>query len=147
MSEPSYKSGLVKKQNIHPWLKYLENSLLYRFLKIKINWNRLVHFDDDEAPCKDDEIELTGEVTGIKDLAQMATALNTIGHSIICDDAAAAIGQVSAACDICTEGEAAGLAEGTHSLDIAPVNCRNQSETQKVQVRVHVSYRIYKPSS
>ncbi|KAH7942322.1 hypothetical protein HPB49_022920 [Dermacentor silvarum] len=45
--KPSYKKGLVKKRNIHEWLKHLEHSPLYKYLKIRVDWSRLANVQDD----------------------------------------------------------------------------------------------------
>ncbi|KAH7950400.1 hypothetical protein HPB49_023634 [Dermacentor silvarum] len=72
ISKPSYKSVLVKKRNIHAWLKYLEDSAVYKYLNIKVDWSRLAQFDDD------DEIERAPEITDLEDPLQMAIALNAM---------------------------------------------------------------------
>ncbi|KAH6924810.1 hypothetical protein HPB50_025537 [Hyalomma asiaticum] len=45
------KRRLVNKRHVHEWLKHLERSPLYKYLNIKIDWSRLVHFDDDFYRC------------------------------------------------------------------------------------------------
>lgn len=52
--KPSYKKGLVKKRNIHEWLKHLEHSPLYKYLKIRVDWSRLANVQDD-GDVDDDE--------------------------------------------------------------------------------------------
>ncbi|MDD9361358.1 MAG: hypothetical protein PV344_00265, partial [Anaplasma sp.] len=47
--KPSYKKGLVKKRNIHEWLKHLEHSPLYKYLKIKIDWGRKNRWFTDDS--------------------------------------------------------------------------------------------------
>ncbi|XP_075744754.1 uncharacterized protein LOC142803514 [Rhipicephalus microplus] len=54
--KPSYKKGLVKKRNMHEWLKHLEHSPLYKYLKIKIDSSRLANVQDD-GDVDDDESE------------------------------------------------------------------------------------------
>ncbi|XP_040359415.2 uncharacterized protein LOC121047852 isoform X2 [Ixodes scapularis] len=56
MSKPS--SGLVKKRNLHAWLKYLEDSPLYKYLNIKVGWSLLAQFDND-VPCDDDDEKIS----------------------------------------------------------------------------------------
>ncbi|KAH7942200.1 hypothetical protein HPB49_021821 [Dermacentor silvarum] len=47
--KPSYKKGLVKKRNVHEWLKHLEHSPLYKYLKIRVDWSRLANVEDHDA--------------------------------------------------------------------------------------------------
>ncbi|KAG0415101.1 hypothetical protein HPB47_007740 [Ixodes persulcatus] len=93
--KPSYKRGLVKKRNIHEWLKHLEHSPLYKYLKIKIDWRRLANVQDDGA-VDDDEIEPAPEVTDLEDPMQAVIALNTMAHTLIFDDGACGVDTVAA---------------------------------------------------
>ncbi|KAH7952998.1 hypothetical protein HPB49_003327 [Dermacentor silvarum] len=54
--ETVVKKGLVKKRNVHEWLKHLEHSPLYKYLKIRVDWSRLANVEDD-GDVDDDEIE------------------------------------------------------------------------------------------
>ncbi|XP_077548785.1 uncharacterized protein LOC144162186 [Haemaphysalis longicornis] len=85
--KPSYRKGLVKKRNVHEWLKHLEHSHLYKYLQIKIDWNRLTNFQDD-GDVDDDDIEPVPEVTDLNDSMQAMIALNTMAHTMIFDDGA-----------------------------------------------------------
>ncbi|KAG0414678.1 hypothetical protein HPB47_008170 [Ixodes persulcatus] len=121
--KPSYKRGLVKKRNIHEWLKHLEHSPLYKYLKIKIDWRRLANVQDDGA-VDDDEIEPAPEVTDLEDPMQAVIALNTMAHTLIFDDGACGVDTVAAITAARTAVHSAsddlGLIEGTHSLHVAP---------------------------
>ncbi|XP_075748108.1 uncharacterized protein LOC142814051 [Rhipicephalus microplus] len=128
--KPSYKKGLVKKRNIHEWLKHLEHSPLYKYLKIKIDWSRLANVQDD-GDVDDDEIEPAPEVTDLEEPMQAVIALNAMAHTMIFYDGACIITNcVNSGGDVVAEsvaGKAAhsaadeiGLIEGTHSLHVAP---------------------------
>ncbi|XP_075750649.1 uncharacterized protein LOC142817514 [Rhipicephalus microplus] len=77
VSKSTYKHGLVKRSNIHAWLKHLENTPLYKHLNVHIDWSRLERFDDDDAvgTYDDDEIEALPEIIDLDDPMQAATAI------------------------------------------------------------------------
>ncbi|KAH6930535.1 hypothetical protein HPB50_014662 [Hyalomma asiaticum] len=56
VNKPSYKKGLVKKRHVHAWLKHLEHSPLYKYLKIKIDCSRLVEQEEECDGKFDDHI-------------------------------------------------------------------------------------------
>ncbi|KAH7949643.1 hypothetical protein HPB49_013204 [Dermacentor silvarum] len=83
--KPSYKKGLVKKRNVHEWLKHLEHSPLYKYLNITVDWSRLV---DDDGDVDDDNIEPAPEITALEDPMQAVIALSTMSHTMLYDDGA-----------------------------------------------------------
>ncbi|XP_049514189.1 uncharacterized protein LOC125941262 [Dermacentor silvarum] len=138
--KPSYKKSLVKKRNVHEWLKHLEHSPLYKYFKITVNWSRLANVEDD-GDVDDDEIEPAPEVTDLEDPMQAAIALNTMAHTMIFDDGACVItkcvnsgGDTAAGTAATTAAVSAmgtssaahsaadelGLIEGMHSFHVAP---------------------------
>lgn len=65
----SYKKSLVKELNIHKWLKHLEHSPLYKYVKIEIDCSHLANMQDD-SDVDDDEIKPVPEVTDLKILCR-----------------------------------------------------------------------------
>ncbi|KAH7959409.1 hypothetical protein HPB49_010918 [Dermacentor silvarum] len=123
VNKPSYKKGLVKKSHIHAWLKHLETSLLYKYLKIKIDWSRRGCFEQQrEEECHDgkvtddNDIKPALEVTDLEDPLQAVVILNVISHTMVIDDEG--IGLSKKKDDDVTEDQ--GIMAGTHSFRLAP---------------------------
>ncbi|KAH6926259.1 hypothetical protein HPB50_015934 [Hyalomma asiaticum] len=83
VNKMSYKRGLVKRSNIHAWLKHLETTPLYKCVNGKIDWNQLAQFDGDEAECDDDEIEPLPETMDLDKPMHAAIALNTVSRTLV----------------------------------------------------------------
>ncbi|KAH6925557.1 hypothetical protein HPB50_007109 [Hyalomma asiaticum] len=79
VNKASYKRGLVKRSNIHSWLKHLETTPLYKYVNVKIDGSRVTQLDGDEAEC--DEIEPLPEITD--DPVQAAVALNAVSRTLV----------------------------------------------------------------
>ncbi|KAH6933547.1 hypothetical protein HPB50_016154 [Hyalomma asiaticum] len=77
VNKASYKHGLVKRSNIHAWLKHLGTTPLYKYVNVNIYWSRLTQFAGDEAECDDDEI------TDLDDPVQAAIALNAVSRTLV----------------------------------------------------------------
>ncbi|KAH7959858.1 hypothetical protein HPB49_014416 [Dermacentor silvarum] len=108
VSKASYKRGLVKRSNIHAWLKHLEQTPLYRYVNVQIDWSRLDQFDGDDAECNDDEIEALPEITDLDDPMQAVIAPNAVSQTIVYDDVG-----------VRSEEGVRKLVDNTYSLDVA----------------------------
>ncbi|XP_075728276.1 uncharacterized protein LOC142769176 [Rhipicephalus microplus] len=124
VSKSTYKHGLVKRSNIHAWLKHLENTPLYKHLNVYIDWSRLERFDDDDAvgTYDDDEIEALPEIIDLDDPMQAAIALNAVSRTLVYDDMGVGGGEGEAADEmVVSDEDASKLVDNTYSLHVAPV--------------------------
>ncbi|XP_049268753.1 LOW QUALITY PROTEIN: uncharacterized protein LOC125757327 [Rhipicephalus sanguineus] len=124
LNKPSYRKGLVKKRHVHAWLKHLEQSPLCKYLKIKIDWSRLVAQEEDDGKVNDDEIEPAPKVTDLDDPLQAAIALNLMSHTMFIDDAAIVNTKrddfIGGAEEQQQQQQLCGLMTGLRSLHLAP---------------------------
>ncbi|KAL3209160.1 hypothetical protein MRX96_009348 [Rhipicephalus microplus] len=79
-----------------------------RYLNVRIDWNRLERFDDDDATAtyNEDEIKALPEISDLNDPVQAAIALNAVSRTLVFDDMAA-----------CTGGGAEGAEAGEEVSD------------------------------
>lgn len=82
--------SLLRPEACPSWLKHLENTPLYKYANVKIDWSRLTQFDGDDhaEACEDDgEIEVLPEITDLDDAVQAVLALNSMSQTLLYDDA------------------------------------------------------------
>ncbi|KAH6925522.1 hypothetical protein HPB50_006525 [Hyalomma asiaticum] len=119
----SYCRGLVKKSNVHAWLKHLEQTPLCRHLNVTIDWARVASFDGDNVECDEEDVERLPEITDLVDPLQAAVVLNAARHTVLYDGMAMAIARTAAGEEADATDEDAvvrGLVDNTHSLHLAP---------------------------
>ncbi|XP_075724105.1 uncharacterized protein LOC142766375 [Rhipicephalus microplus] len=117
VSKSTYKHGLVKRSNMHAWLKHLENTPLYKHLNVHIDWSRLERFDDDDAvgTYDDDEIEALPEIIDLDDPMQAAFALNAVSRTLVYDDMGVGGAEGEAADEmVVSDEDASKLVDNTH---------------------------------